>query len=116
MPFRPYRMLFALFVAVSGSGVLPAALVTDRSIGEARIVGIEATSAADLVVLDAGFEAGLRQSMVCQVSRSGESLGKLLLVDLRSNSSTALILNLNAGRSLQRGDVVTVQTVSSRNN
>jgi hypothetical protein len=54
--------------------------------------------------------------MVCQVSRAGETLGKLLLVELRSTASTALILNLTAGRSLQLGDVVTVQTVSTRNN
>jgi hypothetical protein len=113
---RNYRSLFVLSVAVFGTGELSASLVSDRSIGQAKIVRIETTSAADLVVLDVGFEAGLRQSMVCQVSRSGESLGKLLLVELRSNASTALILNLNSGLSLQRGDVVTVQTVSTRNN
>jgi hypothetical protein len=106
----------AAFLALSGATLLSAAMVTDRSIGEARIVRIEATPAADLVVLDAGYEAGLRQSMVCQVSRSGESLGKLLLVELRSKSATALILNLTTVRSLLSGDAVAVQTVSTRNN
>ncbi len=113
---RCHRSLLALFVAVFGASVCAAAVDTDRSIREAKIAHIEASSSADLVVLDAGFEAGLRQSMVCQVSRAGESLGKLLVVELRSNASTALILNLIAGRSLQFGDVVTVQTVSTRNN
>lgn len=113
---RFHRSLLALIVAVSGAGTLAAAVNINRSIGEAKIAFIEATSAADLVVLDAGFEAGLRQSMVCQVSRAGETLGKVLLVELRSSASTALILNLTAGRSLQLGDVVTVQTVSTRNN
>jgi DUF917 family protein len=105
-----------VFLAFSGAGVLSAAMVTDRSIGEARILKIEKTSVADLVVLDAGYEAGLRQSMVCQVTRSGEALGKLLLVELSHQTATALILNLNTGRSLLSGDIVTVQTVSTRNN
>lgn len=90
--------------------------VTERSIGEARIVHIEVMPSADLVVLDAGYEAGLRQSMICQVSRSGESVGKLLLVQLRQKSSIALILNLTSGRSLHNGDTVAVQTVSTRYN
>jgi hypothetical protein len=54
--------------------------------------------------------------MVCQVTRSGEPLGKLLLVELRANAATALILNLTPGRSLLSGDTVAVQTVSTRNN
>ena len=115
MSLRSYSLL-AAFLALSGSGSLSAAIVTERTIREARIVRIEATPVADLVVLDAGYEAGLRQSMVCQVIRSGEPLGKLLLVELRSNAATALILNLTPGRSLLSGDTVAVQTVSTRNN
>lgn len=115
MPIR-FLSLISAILALSGAGVLSAAMVTDRSIGEARIVKIEKTSVADLVVLDAGYEAGLRQSMVCQVTRSGEALGRLLLVELRAQAATALILNINTGRSLLSGDSVTVQTVSTRNN
>jgi hypothetical protein len=115
MSIRHFSLLAAC-LALTGGGVLSAALVTDRSIGEARIVRIENTPVADLVVLDSGYEAGLRQNMVCQVTRSGEAVGKLLLVELRSQTATALILNLNTGRSLLSGDNVTVQTVSTRNN
>ena len=107
--------LFASF-AFAGAGSLQAALVTERSISDAKIVRIEALPAADLVVLDAGYEAGLRQSMVCKVSRGGEFLGELLLVELRPRAATALILHRTTGRTLQSGDTVAVQTVSTRNN
>ena len=85
-----------------------------RSVGVARITQIASLPSADLVVLDAGFEAGFRQGMVCTVTRGGENLGELLLVDLRPRAASALILDLASGQGLQSGDFVAVKTVSPR--
>lgn len=115
MPSTISRLLclgLASFGAVQASA---ATIAVERSVGTAQISRVASLSSADLVVLDAGFEAGLREGMVCTVTRAGESLGELLLVDLRPRAATALILDLASGRSLQSGDTVAVKTVSSRN-
>jgi hypothetical protein len=109
--FRSVWVALACLVTIP----LAAEITTERSVGLARIRHIEPLPATDLVVLDNGFEAGFRQGMVCSVSRSGENLGQLLLVDLRDRTASALILDLTPGYRLQVGDTVTVKTVSSRN-
>lgn len=101
-------------VALLGVGHAQAALTVQRSVSEARIARIAPLPEADLVVLNAGFDAGFRQGMVCTVVRSGEKVGELMLVDLRRSASTALILDLTSGLGLQPGDSVAVKTVSSR--
>lgn len=108
------RRLVCLFLALTGAAQLSAAVEVERSVGTARVSRVASLPSADLVVLDAGFEAGLREGMVCTVARGGEIFGELLLVELRSTASTALILDLASGRSLQSGDSVAVKTVSSR--
>ena len=106
--------LSALVFALVGVGSLRAEVSVGRSVGAARITQVASQPAADLVVLDAGFEAGLRQGMVCTVTRDGETLGELLLVDLRLRAASGLILDLTSGRSLQPGDRVAAKTVSPR--
>ena len=107
-------LLSLLAVAVFGAGQVSAAGLVERSVGDARIERIASLPAADLVVLDGGHEAGLREGMVCTVFRSGQVIGELLLVDLRPRAASALILDLASDRSLQPGDLVSVKTVSSR--
>lgn len=111
-----FPRLLCLCLASFGAAQVSAAMIAvERSVGTAQISRIASLPSADLVVLDAGFEAGLREGMVCSVTRGGESLGELLLVDLRPRAATALIFDLASGRSLQSGDTVAVKTVSSRN-
>jgi hypothetical protein len=109
------RLLCLCLASFGAVQVSAATIKVERSIGTAQISRIASLPSADLVVLDAGFEAGLREGMVCTVSRGDESLGELLLVDLRPRAATALILDLAAGQRLQSGDAVAVKTVSSRN-
>lgn len=108
-----FRFL-SFVVAFTGAASLQAAVSVERSVEAARISQVVALPATDLVVLDAGFEAGFRQGMVCSVSRAGENIGELLLVDLRARTASALILDLVTGLGLQSGDRVVVKTVSSR--
>lgn len=92
--------------------VLPTlhALPVVRSVAPAPVVAVQAARAADLVVLGDGFSAGLRQGMVCRVSRDGAAVGEILLVDLRPRAATALILNLAQGQRIQPGDTAAVKT------
>lgn len=106
--------LLCVVVALTGATSLRAAVSVERSVGSARITRVANTPAADLVFIDAGHEAGLRQGMVCIATRGGEKVGELLLVDLRPRAASALILDLESGRGLQRGDLVAVKTVSSK--
>ena len=112
--FFSANRLFSFAAVLASAGSLCAAVSVERSVGSARITRVAGTPAADLVLIDAGYEAGLRQGMVCVASRDGEKLGELLLVDLRSRVASALILDLKSGRSLQSGDSVAVKTVSSK--
>lgn len=112
--FSLMSALRLLAVALLGAGAVCAAVVQERSVGTAQIRQIAPQSAADLVILDAGHEAGLREGMVCTVSRSGQPIGELLLVELRTHAASALILDLIPDQSLLTGDRVSVKTVSSR--
>jgi hypothetical protein len=112
--FSTVRRLVLVVVALMGAASSHAAIAVERSVETARITRVAPTPAADLVVLDAGHEAGLRQGMVCVATRDGAKIGELLLVDLRPRAASALILDLEAGRGLQPGDLVAVKTVSSR--
>jgi len=107
----PSFVVFALLSANSSW----ASMTVERSVGVARIMQVANLPAADLVIIDNGFEAGLRQGMVISVTRSGENIGELLIVDIRNRAASALILDITAGRGLQVGDNLAVKTVSSRN-
>jgi hypothetical protein len=102
--------LVALFQAQASA----ASVGFERSVGTANVVRVANLPVADLVLLDAGYESGLRQGMVCSISRGSEMIGELLLVDLRLNAANALITDLS-GHSVRPGDQVAVKTVSSRN-
>lgn len=105
-------LVFGLVLA--GVGRASGAILVERSVGAARVSRVAPLPGADLVLIDAGFEAGFREGMVCVVSRDGDFIGELLLVELRSRAASALILDLQPGFSLQSGDSVVVKTVSSR--
>lgn len=101
-------------LTVSGAQSTQAEVAIERSLGQAKISQIISAAAADLIVIDRGYEAGFRQGMVCQVSRADQVLGEIILVDLRSSTASSLILSLAPVRSLQVGDNVSVKTISTR--
>ncbi|MBM3856159.1 MAG: hypothetical protein FJ399_23875 [Verrucomicrobia bacterium] len=68
---------------------------------------------ADLVVLGDGFEAGLRQGMICRVTRGAQEIAEVLLVDLRPRCSTALILGVVSGQSIQAGDIARIKVLKT---
>ena len=88
-------------LAVSlASSSLPAAAV----VPSAAVAKIQSAASADLVVLDGGFDAGLREGMVCRLTRGSAEIGEVVLVEVRPAASTALIAGLAPKQSIRRGD------------
>ena len=79
----------------------------------AAVVGVQPTRVADLVMLDRGFDAGLRQGMVCRVTRGGADIAEVLLVELRPTCGAALIMSIAPRQSIHAGDVATVKILKS---
>jgi hypothetical protein len=81
--------------------------------GVAGVVAVQPTRVADLILLDHGFNAGLRQGMVCRVTRGTTEIAEILLADLRPSCSSALILNVAAKQSIRAGDTVSVKILKT---
>ena len=79
----------------------------------ATVAAIQPTRVADLVLLDGGFDAGLRQGMVCRVTRGATEIGEILLVELRPTCSAALILGLAPKQTLRAGDTASVKLLKT---
>ena len=84
-----------------------------QSFGRAVVVAMQPARTVDLVLLDAGFDAGLRAGMVCHVSRGALAIGDVLLVELRSTAAAALILSLTPNQAIHSGDDVAVKILKS---
>jgi hypothetical protein len=109
MPFRlQSTVLFALAALASPSWAQAA---EGRTV--ARVAAVQPSRVADLVLLDAGFDAGLRLGMVCRVTRGRAEIAELLLVDLRPAHSAALIATVAPRQSIRPGDSVAIKTVKS---
>jgi hypothetical protein len=79
----------------------------------AAVVAVQTTRVADLVLLDHGFNAGLRQGMVCRVTRGTTEIAEVILVDLRPTCSAALILSVTASQSIRPGDTAAIKILKS---
>ena len=79
----------------------------------ATVIAIEPTRVADLILLRGGFDSGLRQGMVCRVTRGATEIAEILLVELRPGHSAALILNVASKQSIRAGDVASVKTLKT---
>jgi hypothetical protein len=101
--------LLALAALVSSSTLASAAQV----FGRALVVATQPARSTDLVLLDAGFDVGLRAGMICHVSRGTLSVGEILLVELRPSAASALILGLTPNQTILSGDQVAVKILKS---
>ncbi len=108
---RRFLQLIAVSVTASAASLHAAVLVDTRSVEAAPVVTVQATRVADVVLLGAGFEAGLRQGMVCRITRGNQTIGEIQLVELRNRAGAALILRLEPGQSIHVGDLATVKVL-----
>jgi hypothetical protein len=79
----------------------------------ASVVAVEPHRVADLILLSRGFDAGLRQGMVCRVTRGSTEIAEVLLVELRPTCSAALILSVVPKQSIRSGDVASIKILKS---
>lgn len=107
--FRSPSVLFAL--AALGLFATPAAAAQTSNV--AVVVSTLSARSADLVLLDSGYDAGLRSGMICRVTRSNVSVGELVLVDLRPQAAAALIVGLQPHQSIRAGDQIAVKVLKS---
>lgn len=109
MNVRALLVLVLLALAPAYAVGQGAGLVAPRTVAPVAVVALRDTAGADLVLLSSGHDAGLRQGMVLRVDRDGEPVARLLVVDLRARSSTALIVDLAPERALRPGDIAVLR-------
>ena len=79
----------------------------------AEVLGVQSIHSADIVLINQGYNAGLRQGMVCRLSRDGSEIAEVLLVELRPSCGAALIIKVGASESIHRGDAATIKVLKS---
>ncbi|MEI8088306.1 MAG: hypothetical protein WCG63_01800 [Opitutaceae bacterium] len=77
------------------------------------VVSTQTARSADLILLDSGFNAGLRSGMICRVTRGNTAVGELVLVELRPQAAAALIVGLQPHQTIHAGDQVAVKVLKS---
>ncbi len=90
----------------------PAFLQRDLSeVRPARVHEIQSTEVADLVMIASGYREGYRPGMVCRVTRAGDPVAEILLVEVRERVSAAIIVGILSENIIEPGDAVRVKTV-----
>ncbi|MEY2879281.1 MAG: hypothetical protein RLZZ15_1661 [Verrucomicrobiota bacterium] len=109
------RHLVRAFTAAvaTACGLMLAAPTSLSAAPLANVAAIRATGAADLVLLDHGFDAGLRQGMVCRVTRARAEIAEIVVVGVRENCGAALITSLSPKQSIRAGDLVGVKILKT---
>ena len=105
------RLLQASLLALATLAPFPVSAAV--SAGSAVVVAVETSRVADLVMLDAGFNAGLRQGMLCRVTRGGLEVAEVLLVEIRPQHSAALIVGVTPRLAIRPGDSVRLKLLKS---
>ena len=81
--------------------------------GSAEVATVQSTRVADLVLFRGGFDAGLRQGMVCRVTRGTTEIAEVLLVELRPTCSAGLIMSVAPKQSIRAGDLAAIKVLKS---
>ncbi len=81
--------------------------------GSLEVVAVQPARVADLVLLGHGFDAGLRQGMVCRVTRGTTNIAEILLVEVRPTCCAALITSLAPKESIHAGDVAALKILKT---
>jgi hypothetical protein len=77
------------------------------------VVAVQSVRIADLVLLGRGFDAGLRQGMICRITRGAVEIGEVVLVELRPACSAALIVSVAPRQAIRPGDLAAIKVLKS---
>ncbi len=109
--FRRFSAAAVLALVISHWSLVIAAVPALAS--SLVVVEIQPNRVADLVLLGHGFDAGLRQGMVCRVTRGNADIAEILLVEVRPTCSAALITSLAPKQSIRTGDLATLKILKT---
>lgn len=76
------------------------------------VYGVYEGRHADLVLVAGGFDSGFRAGMVCQIFQEGADVAEVIMVDVRENTSAALIRELKPENRIAPGQSVRIKTVN----
>lgn len=76
------------------------------------VYGVYEGRHADLVLVAGGFDSGFRSGMVCNVRAEGNDIAEIIMVDVRENTSAALIRDLKPENVIVPGQSVRIKTVN----
>ena len=79
----------------------------------AAVIAVESTQVADLILLRGGFDAGLRQGMICRITRGSQEIAEVIVVDLRPAHSAALIMDIAPKQSIRAGDLASIKILKT---
>ena len=109
--FRRLSAAVLLTLGISHSSLVIAAVTAGAP--SVSVLEIQQNRVADIVLLNGGFSSGLRQGMVCRVTRGTTEVAEVLLVEIRPTCSAALILNLSSRQSIRAGDLASVKVLKT---
>ena len=81
--------------------------------GPLEVVAVQPSRVADLVLLGHGFDAGLRQGMVCRITRGSADIAEILLVAVRPTCSAALITSLAPQQAVHARDAAALKILKT---
>jgi hypothetical protein len=112
-PVRSYSRSLRAAALVAAIGIWQSAIGNLNAAPAAVVVSVQPSRVADLVLLNNGFNAGLRQGMVCRISRGTTDVAEVLLVELRPACSAALIVSVASKQSIRPGDIASIKVLKS---
>ena len=101
------------FAALLFAAVVPFSARAATSAVAVEVLAVQPTRVADLVLLQGGFEAGLRQGMVCRITRGSAVIAEVLLVETRPACSAALILSVTPKQAIRAGDLAAIKLLKT---
>ena len=105
------RILSLATLALAAAAPLPVQAANVAAAAE--VAAVQPAGVADLVLLRGGSDAGLRQGMVCRITRGTAEIAEVLLIELRPTCSAALILSLAPKQAIRAGDLATIKVLKS---
>ena len=110
-----FRRLRAAAAVLTGLVMAQLALVIPASAAASvSVLAVQPTRIADLVLLNGGFDAGLREGMVCRVTRGTTEIAEVQLVEIRNTRSAALILSLAPKQAIRAGDAAVIKILKTQ--
>lgn len=79
--------------------------------GRALVFGLAQANEHDIVLLDNGYDQGFRTGMICEIYRTENLIGEIILVEVREDRAAGLITALHGSEPIRFNDLAQIKTV-----